>query len=1209
MPNYDPERNTFIGKRYLRWEEDILMKLRKYLLNISAKAMGTTRAEIEPFLEYLFNSGNLTPTALYVDEDDEYSKWMVTLLINNNLYKKNNTGINDAIGTYWYGASKGNDKDVKRQRVKELSAKFIKKRTAGMSDEEYYKFSYDLVTELPDFSASINMIERCVDLDDDVLYKKNLLKWAGPGKKGWKDFKDALLPNRTNKNELKSHDNDLTVIDMTGPAFFAYLDDAENVIRITEKFPINDKAVDESHDKLTGTIKECRRRVALKPIPLKDIKEHFSEIDFDEEMITLARIGEDYDTEGKFLYWHVIEDVAGIVADKLEISRKEQILNDGITGLQAIQKKLYEPAEKAEEKAPNISYSPETPARTTVSLKGRTRNLKKLALYRGGDLTQDQLTELEENAVFVADSEFWMDEFSRNYILYSLVKDLRKSGRKFAINVDTGSELRQIAENHNNEYSTEYARKAKTSYEALRWTHKNGFSAYINGKGKVTTSRKSILNMCRENPDVLFCVLTGSQDFCERIKEEGLSNAIPVYRFKYPGTPDSYKEGFNMRIRPKYINLLERAIKASGEDEEKKEVTPSDKPVITKTNKPAEPATAPLSEAAEASPKVSESKPEESQKKKKKAVKEISKVLVKIPNAPGFTAPSIPKEGDELHTQIDEPITLSEEIAHGGEGKIFNIASKEKSVAKIYYPKDLSTEKEEKLKLMLKDKLNIPQVCWPTDLLYNENDQFVGFVMKKVSGQTPLSASVMQLAKPKVVEKLMMGWDRLSLVNLCISICDIFIRLHNDGILMGDVNPENILVDVKSFAKPNITFVDCDSYQVGGFPCPVGKPVFTSPKMYERNGAKKASDLRYAEFLRTIEDENYAIASLLFHIIMLGQAPFTAKNQGGDIYEAIRGYKFAYRGGDVSGKDTPDGPYYLIWNNTPKYIRDLFTEVFREGKDVKTTVFKSAFESYRGELKKGRFTKELTPDLYPDYSKEGDKESIFTYFECERCHKRRNISNYKYQRQEEYNDPHICPKCEYEKKVQMHIPETVRCPNCGRNYRGNAWTAWLQSIGKGSNNELSCPNCMAESSVRCDGCGKTITVRKKDTDKYDHIYCSDCKETVTGTCSSCGKTFTLLKGRMLESRKKGWVLRCSDCLSQETVTCEHCGTRFNSPKWKVVENRKKGRDNYCNDCLSKVDVTCWYCGNTYEETKFIAEDKEEKGIRFKCPDCRERGRR
>lgn len=106
-------------------------------------------------------------------------------------------------------------------------------------------------------------------------------------------------------------------------------------------------------------------------------------------------------------------------------------------------------------------------------------------------------------------------------------------------------------------------------------------------------------------------------------------------------------------------------------------------------------------------------------------------------------------------------------------------------------------------------------------------------------------------------------WNRMHLVELACTILRKIDKLHQYNVLIGDINPDNILlVDEKT-----VYFVDTDSYQVGAYPCPVGTDTFTP-------AARQGMD--YSTFLRTKEDELFAVATLLFVILFPGKAPYSA---------------------------------------------------------------------------------------------------------------------------------------------------------------------------------------------------------------------------------------------------------------------------------------------------------------------------------------------
>ena len=78
------------------------------------------------------------------------------------------------------------------------------------------------------------------------------------------------------------------------------------------------------------------------------------------------------------------------------------------------------------------------------------------------------------------------------------------------------------------------------------------------------------------------------------------------------------------------------------------------------------------------------------------------------------------------------------------------------------------------------------------------------------------------------------------------------------------------------------------------------------------------------DFLRTQQHENFAIATLLFMVLMGGKPPFSFQG-GGDPRENIQARKFPYT---QSKRDIPSGPYGYIWSYFPKDIAFAFGRAF-----------------------------------------------------------------------------------------------------------------------------------------------------------------------------------------------------------------------------------------------------------------------------------------
>src|SRR5262245_15100536 len=105
-------------------------------------------------------------------------------------------------------------------------------------------------------------------------------------------------------------------------------------------------------------------------------------------------------------------------------------------------------------------------------------------------------------------------------------------------------------------------------------------------------------------------------------------------------------------------------------------------------------------------------------------------------------------------------------------------------------------------------------ICWPKKPVFDGSGLFRGFLMPRADGKT-LGQGLFQ---PMCWLRQHPNWTRRESVRLAITILEKIALLHRMGVLIGDINPLNILVRDQN----SVYFVDCDSYQVEGFPCPVG---------------------------------------------------------------------------------------------------------------------------------------------------------------------------------------------------------------------------------------------------------------------------------------------------------------------------------------------------------------------------------------------------
>ena len=300
----------------------------------------------------------------------------------------------------------------------------------------------------------------------------------------------------------------------------------------------------------------------------------------------------------------------------------------------------------------------------------------------------------------------------------------------------------------------------------------------------------------------------------------------------------------------------------------------------------------------------------------------------------------VPGEG-ELVRHGGGALRLGAKLASGGEGTIYDLG--DGTVAKLYHPNKLTVGRRDKLEKMVTTELSCPGVCWPQELLYDLDGCFVGYRMQKARG---LELQRCLFTRP-ALEKHFPAWKKIDTVRLCVTILEKICALHGRGIILGDINPLNILV----VSPEEVWFVDCDSYQIGGYPCPVGTVRFTAPEIQKKD---------FSTFLRTPGNEAFAVATLLFMLMLPGKSPY-AQQGGGDLGEAIQAMEFPYPCGDNRSENLPEGAWRFLWSHLPRYIKNYFYGTFQRGgqyseENTRLSVEKwlSAFRGYHDLLTSGK---------------------------------------------------------------------------------------------------------------------------------------------------------------------------------------------------------------------------------------------------------------
>ena len=226
------------------------------------------------------------------------------------------------------------------------------------------------------------------------------------------------------------------------------------------------------------------------------------------------------------------------------------------------------------------------------------------------------------------------------------------------------------------------------------------------------------------------------------------------------------------------------------------------------------------------------------------------------------------------------------ELGRGGEGVVYELQNNSDKVLK-HYTEPLPPRQIQKLHKMV--AMFTPQVAayaaWPQALVRDNSGTVCGFVMKKLKGFVPLHMIFSPLDRKRLFPDK--GYNFL--VHVARNLTTAFHKLHEAGLVVGDVNEGNILINANGL----VSFIDCDSFQVKGdddyFYCEVGVPRYTPPELLQLQ--------TFDRVVRTANTDNFSLAILIFQLLFMGRHPFAGRNttkQDIDEETAIKMREFAY---------------------------------------------------------------------------------------------------------------------------------------------------------------------------------------------------------------------------------------------------------------------------------------------------------------------------
>ena len=217
---------------------------------------------------------------------------------------------------------------------------------------------------------------------------------------------------------------------------------------------------------------------------------------------------------------------------------------------------------------------------------------------------------------------------------------------------------------------------------------------------------------------------------------------------------------------------------------------------------------------------------------------------------------------------------LGEAIADSGEGKVWR-TNHNGYLAKIYHSQ--TPEHVQKLAVMIAHRpkepnshLNHISFAWPKSVLKDAQGDYVGFLMPEIKEAKEL----INVYNPLLRKRLKLDVDWRFLHTTALNIASIIEAIHISGYVLGDIKPQNILVNDR--ALPSI--IDTDSFQVRNpvngkiYRCPVGSPGYTPPELINKD---------FSSIDQTEIHDRFRLAVIIYQLLFGGESFFAGKWIGG----------------------------------------------------------------------------------------------------------------------------------------------------------------------------------------------------------------------------------------------------------------------------------------------------------------------------------------
>ncbi|MEZ4563669.1 MAG: hypothetical protein R2853_13130 [Thermomicrobiales bacterium] len=251
--------------------------------------------------------------------------------------------------------------------------------------------------------------------------------------------------------------------------------------------------------------------------------------------------------------------------------------------------------------------------------------------------------------------------------------------------------------------------------------------------------------------------------------------------------------------------------------------------------------------------------------------------------------------------------TLGKMLGSGGQAEVFTVEGRKELAAKIYRSAPGPIERA-KLEWMLAHPpapAGLPGVliAWPQELLLDDHGRLIGILLPRVEHGVPLITAF----NPRLRAQKLPHYQRAHLLLAAQRLATLVETMHQSGYVIGDLNESNVLIS----SAGDVVLIDTDSFQVRSlrdgkvitYRSPVGKPDYTAPEI---------QGVSFHSVDRSFEHDRFALAVLIFQLLMDGRHPYAGRWLGSDdaptLEKSIRQGHFPYSRPSAVMQPPPQAP-------------------------------------------------------------------------------------------------------------------------------------------------------------------------------------------------------------------------------------------------------------------------------------------------------------